>query len=114
MDNQKLFEAVESLKSSYVPLSRYPSTQRDICFQVTSDTAYAQVISAVEKVLSLSKIDTSITPVDIYQPLGGATKNMTIRIKLTADDHTLTSNEANDLIQEVSQSVIQATGATVI
>jgi phenylalanyl-tRNA synthetase beta chain len=114
IDAQKLFDATARLKPNYVPLSRYPGTERDICFQVTDDKTYAQIINEVEKVLDLSKLETSVSPVDIYQPLDGKTKNITIRVSLVAMDHTLASDEANDLIKDISGSVVKATGATVI
>lgn len=114
LDCQKLFMIVQRLKPEYVPLSRYPSAQRDICFQVVNDRTYAQIVNVVEEVLALSKLETSVSPVDIYQPAEGKTKNITIRIKLVAMDHTLTSDEANDLIKDISGSVVKATGATVV
>jgi len=114
IDARELFSAVARLKPSYKPLSRYPGTERDICFQVESGKTYAEIVDEAQKVLSLSELETNISPVDIYQPDDGNTKNITIRISLVAMDHTLTSIEANDLMKKVSDSVIKATGATVI
>jgi len=98
----------------YTPLSRYPSSERDICFQVASSVQYADIISAVDGVLKTSTFETSVTPLDIYQPADGQTKNVTIRIKVTSYDHTLTSDEVAQLTENVAQAVIAATNATVI
>jgi phenylalanyl-tRNA synthetase beta chain len=114
LDSRKLFMAASQHKPCYKPLSRYPGTERDICFKVSSDVNYADVSSAVEAVLYRSESDTSLQPVDIYQADGSKTKNITLRIGLTASDHTLTAQEANQLVEQVSQAVIASTGAIVI
>lgn len=114
IDSRKLFTAVERLKPNYKPLSRYPGTERDVCFQVGSDKAYDEIVEAAQKVLAVSEFETIVSPVDIYQPDDGKTKNITIRIDLVAMDHTLTSSEANGLVKEVAVAVIKATGATVM
>jgi phenylalanyl-tRNA synthetase beta chain len=114
LDSYKLFTAASQNKPNYQPLSRYPGTERDICFQVATDVEYAKVVSSVETVLHQSKLETNLQPVDIYQLDGSQTKNITLRIGLTASDHTLTAQEANQLVDLVSQSVISSTGATVI
>ncbi len=114
IDAGSLFAAVCELKPSYVPLSRYPSTERDICFQVDSQITYRQIIVAVEHALINASPGVEVSPVDLYQPEDAATKNITIRLKLTAHDHTLTGDEANGVVKVVTDSVMADTGATVI
>lgn len=114
LDSHKLFMAASQHKPNYQPLSRYPGTERDICFKVAGDIKYASVVSAVETVLGQSELETNLQPVDIYQADGSQTKNITLRIGLTANDHTLTAQEANQLVEQVSQAVIASTDATVI
>lgn len=114
LDSRKLFMATSQLKPSYQPSSRYPGTERDICFQVPSDIEYASIVSAIQTALADSEFDTNLQPVDIYQAEGSQTKNITLRISLTAGDRTLTADEANQLVERVSQSVISLTGAVVI
>jgi phenylalanyl-tRNA synthetase beta subunit len=110
-----LYEAVKKLTNSYRPVSRYPSTERDICFQVASDVRYQQIIDSMESVLRDTEIETVISPVDIYQQENDAsTKNITVRIKLTAGDHTLTGDEVATIIGNVTEATIAAIGATVI
>lgn len=109
-----LYEAVKKLKPSYKPLSRYPGTERDICFQVTNETEYGQIIRLVEERLTLVQLETAVEPVDIYQADAAPTKNITIRIKLTSHEKTLTGDEVNDVIGDVSQFVCQKANASVI
>lgn len=109
-----LLTAVSQKKSSYKPLSRYPSTERDICFQVNENVPYAQIVTSVNEVLAQTDIETTVSPVDVYAPSEGALKNVTIRIKLTSHDKTLTGDEVTGLINTVIDATSQATGATVI
>lgn len=111
---EALLTAVRQKKSSYKPLSRYPSTERDICFQVNENVSYAQIVTAVNEVLSQTDLETTVSPVDIYAPSEGALKNVTIRIKLTSHDKTLTGDEVADLVNTVIDATSSATGATVI
>ena len=64
--------------------------------------------------MQTEKYQAEVSPVDIYMPENGQTKNITIKIKMTADDHTLTSEEVNGYINSVIGSVISETKATVI
>lgn len=109
-----LLEAVQKLTSAYKPLSKYPSTERDICFQVEAAVQYQQVVDAARGALTKTDLTTEITPVDIYQSEGATAKNITIRIKLTAHDRTLKSEDVASVIDAVSASVIAAVGAKVV
>lgn len=108
---QKLLSTNEP---SYQPLSKYPGTERDICFQVKSDVTYQQVIDAAKEGLKKSKLLTAIEPVDIYQPESTETKNITIRVKLTSYDKTLTSEEVATVIDQLSEKVVKALHAHVV
>ena len=111
-------EAIElaqrHVANSYRPLSRYPSTDRDICFQVDQEVAHAQVIEAAQLALRDTELETAITTIDIYQPSDGDTKNITLRVRLTANDRTLTSDEVASTIAGLSEEVITATSAVVV
>ena len=114
IESIKLFEAVQRLGNSYMPLSRYPSTDRDICFQVKNDVSYGQIVDAATAVLKDVELETSLVPVDIYQPEVGTTKNVTIRLRLTSHTKTLTANEVNLVVEGTSQNVVAQLGATVV
>lgn len=109
-----LHQAVTKLTSDYTPLSRYPGTERDICFQVSDSINYGDIAARVDTVLRDSNLETTILPVDIYQAENSDTKNVTIRIKLTAHDRTLKGDEVADVIQQVTSTVVEALHATVV
>lgn len=98
----------------YKPLSKYPSTDRDICFRVAKDVQYDDIIAAASSLLDTLSLETEVTPVDIYQPADGATKNITIRLKLTSPEKTLTADEIEQVEIKVTSAVSAATNATVI
>jgi phenylalanyl-tRNA synthetase beta chain len=114
LDADAVLRATQKVGPLYVPLSRFPSTERDICFQVESPTEYSKIVTIAQDILAGSVPQSVISAVDIYQPEDGKTKNITIRIKLIPTDHTMTSDEANTVIKSVTEAVIVATHATVI
>ena len=114
INSKVLFELAQKLGFSYTVSSRYPSSERDICFQIKCDINYDQIINTIENALQTEKLESSVTPIDIYKPKGGETKNITVRIKLTAYDHTLTSDEVTTVIDSISNLVIEKTQAIVI
>ena len=88
--------------------------ERDICFKVESGINYGQIIDILNSNLKDIDLDVEMLPVDIYQPKDSIQKNITVRIKLAARDHTLTSEEVNSITARISESVITKTGAVVI
>ncbi len=110
-----LLEAVQKLPNSYRPLSRYPGTERDVCFQTAADVRYSAITNLVHEALTNVGIEYEISPVDIYQPQNAlATKNITIRIALVSHDHTLTGEEAGGIIDTVVNHVTAKIDAKVI
>ena len=114
IDINSLFDIYKQLGSSYKQQSKYPSTERDICFKVLNNINYDQIINEIENTPLQSDISMAILPVDIYQATGSDTKNITIRIKLNSTKHTLTSDEVTELINIISQNVISKTNASVV
>lgn len=109
-----LFDVYKKVTSSYKPQAKYPGTERDICFKVSNDVRYSQIINAIKSAPNKDNIGIAIEPADIYQADGSDTKNITIRVKITALDHTLDGVEVADIIKNISSLVITATNATVI
>lgn len=115
LDPRVIYRATQKTGTTYRRLSRYPSTERDICFQVRSDVSYRKILDVVNDVLSEQQLETSVKPVDIYQAEDEPTaKNITIRITLTSHEKTLTGDEVATLIERVSQRVMSDLDAKVI
>lgn len=114
LDPRALYYAATNAPNSYMPLSKYPSTERDICFQVARDVTYASVYEAVTDGVQKSGITSFITPLDIYQPQDAETKNVTIRIRLIPTEKTLTGEEIAIIVDGLTKNVVDRLGATVI
>ena len=106
--------ALEKKENNYKPLSKYPSTDRDICFQVSRDVQYNDITTAVSAALATQTLESIVIPVDIYQPEEGTSKNITVRLKLTSHEKTLSGDEANEVVNSVVTEVVKSTGARVV
>lgn len=114
LNTRAIFNAFQNLDNGYTPVSRYPSSERDICFSVDESTSYGQIVTAAEGALESITLEVMLSPVDIYQSLGAKTKNITIRVKLTSYSHTLTGDEVSSVIDSLAESVVAETHASVI
>ena len=102
LDTRSLFTAASAATSDYTPLSRYPGSERDICFQVANNVSYSELVSCVQKVLNGVDLEATVSPVDIYRFEDSPVKNITLRIKLVSHDHTLASDEIAEVISQVA------------
>lgn len=114
IDPRALLEVVKTLEPQYKPLSRYPGTERDVCFQVSNDVHYSAVVDSAVTALNETGLITSVQPLDIYQAEGSDTKNITIRIQLTSYDKTMTSEEVGEVMDTIINRVTNETDGRVI
>ena len=113
LDPASLHQAAQAVGVTYQPISRYPSTERDVCFQVASGVSYAEIHTAAQVIQSDDAVVT-ILPLDIYQPENSDVKNITLRFSLTPYQKTLSSEEANAVVESIAKNVCDATHAKVV
>jgi phenylalanyl-tRNA synthetase beta chain len=115
LDTDKLFEHIQSFSNQevYKPSSKYPSVERDICFKVDTDKSYQAIFDSATEALQISGLEYKIDPVDIFSD-NDETKNITIRIRLTSHDKTLTSGEVAKVVDGVVDSVGRRTKGVVV
>ena len=89
---------------NYRPLSRYPSTTRDISLKMQSAVDYASVYACAEEVAKKHReLQISITPIAIYQPKDDdSTKTVTLSVKFTSAERTLTDKDTAPIIEEIA------------
>lgn len=109
-----LLKLTTDLTSSYVPLSKYPGTERDVSFQVPKDTPYQTVYDQAKLALMETGLGIAVTPVGIYQPESAETKNITVRFSLGSYDKTLTAVDVQKIMTELTEKVIIATQGKVL
>ena len=99
--------------SNYQPLSRYPSTSRDLSLKVPAQVNYASVYGCVKDVIdSHQDLQIVITPISIYQPEDdNSTKTITFNIKFTSLERTLTDKDIAPIINEIVMTTATNLGA---
>jgi phenylalanyl-tRNA synthetase beta chain len=109
-----LLKLTSSLKPTYEALSKYPRTDRDVTFQIAKEVPMQTVYDALSEALLSTNLQSGTAPLDIYEPEAGETKNITLRITLGSNEKTLTGDEVNKIMAEVTEKVVTATHGKVI
>lgn len=113
IDFDRLLQASEKSAETYRPLGRFPSAERDITLSVSSDTKYADLLSAVTGALDKTGLDTTVDHADIYQPESNDRKNITLHITIASSAKTLTSDEVATVMSTVAEAATEKVGAEV-
>lgn len=95
----------ENAGNNYRPLSRFPSTGRDISLRAASSVSYADLRRVVQSVVdeTANDISAKIEPRAIFQPANNqSTKTTTFRITFTSYNRTLTDAEVKPIIDRVA------------
>lgn len=98
----------------YVASSKFPGSERDVCFKVANEVTYAELTAAINDAIESIDYQISVAPLDVYQPEDGATKNITVRLTIVSLDTTLTSDEVNQAVNAIIQKVIEKTQAVIV
>ena len=107
-------DIVNHTQKSYAPLSKFPSVTQDISLKVAADTNYETVFWTAQKAASQDDdVDIKITPRDIYQAEKSDAKTITLRVRATSHDRTLTDGEVADILQKIGEVASAELGAAV-
>ncbi len=93
--------------NAYIPLSRFPQIQQDLCLRTSIKHNYAKLSEFLEKQLEKAKTlhgyDYELLPLDIFQKEGDKDhKQTTWRIVLSHPERTMTTSETNHLLDNIS------------
>ena len=102
------FSALETpTPARYQPLNKFPAVEQDLCLRTSAELTYGELTDFVLK--TLGKISAEhgykyeLSPVDIYQRPGDkAHKQTTWHITLAHPEKTLTSAEANKVLDKIA------------
>ncbi|HET6622770.1 MAG TPA: hypothetical protein VFG56_02440, partial [Candidatus Saccharimonadales bacterium] len=89
-------------------------TSRDLTLEVADKVSYADVSQVINEALNNSQLLSSLELTHIYRADGGTTKNLTFRVQVIDPVKTITSDEANLLIEQVADQVKHKLGAKVV
>lgn len=95
-------DVLKKSNMTYQPLSRYPSTEQDLTLKVAAKLPYAQLKNLLESELGKTGYQWSLRPLSIFQEENSKTKNISFRITLTHFERTLTTKEANELVEKLA------------
>ena len=109
-------EAVYAKQGShYQPLSRYPSTTRDISLKVPSAVKYQQLLQTLDEVVRDVAMEVRIEPLTIYRSEDDAEqKTMTWRLTFTSHARTLVDRDIAPVMQQIERAAKDAWGAEVV
>ena len=96
----------KNIGDSYHPLSKFPSTRRDISIEIDLAVSYKDVLNVVKN--SLQKQDDefiSISLVDIYRAKDSSFKTITLNISMTNYNRTLTATDASRIIENINKAI---------
>lgn len=94
--------ASKSKRKIYKPLGKYPSTEQDLTLRLPASTEYAETEAKIEEALSATGYVWSMSLVSVFQKEGDESKNFTFRFTLSHPDRTLTTEEVNKLLDEIT------------
>lgn len=114
LGTEDILKATQATEADYKPMSKYPGTSQDITIQVNKDLEFSKVQKTIEVALATSEIEWSLTPVVVYQPENGKTKNITFRIQLINHQKTITRTFANEVIDKIGTTLSKKIGANII
>lgn len=113
LDAAKLYSVAPPHKP-YMPIGRFPGTERDICFKVDQGVSYTALYRVVQDEIATSNLQTHVEPVDAYQREGDTSKQITLRVYLTNLTKTIESDEAKALVDRIASVARDRLGAEVI
>jgi phenylalanyl-tRNA synthetase beta chain len=97
---------VSILEPVYIPLSRFPKVEQDLCLRLPADKTYKEIYDFVNEQVAKLKPENSaanISPVDIYQRENDAGhKQITLRLSIASYDRTLTDTEVAKLLDQIA------------
>ena len=101
--------------SHYQPLSRYPSTTRDISLKVPSAVRYQQLLQTLDEAIQTTDMSVQIEPLTIYQSEDDvAQKTITWRLTFTSHERTLADNDIAPVMQQIERAAKDAWGAEIV
>ena len=115
LDMAGLEAAYAKRDSHYQPLSRYPSTTRDISLKVPSAVKYQQLLQTLDEVVRDVAMEVRIELLTIYQPEDDAEqKTMTWRLTFTSHERTLADKDIAPVMQQIERAAKDAWGAEIV
>ncbi|MGI6612648.1 MAG: phenylalanine--tRNA ligase subunit beta [Candidatus Nanosyncoccaceae bacterium] len=115
VDLMELFELVQKASvAENISLAKFPSVERAICFESKTDLIFAELETALQSAALQQKYDIKYRPIDIFIDDKKTFKRTTFELSISDSTKTLTSNEANVIIDAISEMVKKELGIEIV
>lgn len=108
IDIDVLLSSLVHTKKRYASIPRYPYSQQDATFDVSSNIAFAALHGSIQVAAKNEEKEhgysVMIEPGAIFTPEGSDRKRFSFRFTLTHPDRTLTTDEVNRFLVEISKT----------
>jgi len=94
-------------QTTYLPLLKFPATMQDVTLKVNAEVRYADVAELAASGLGADeRLRVTVAPLDIYMSDSDAShKHITLRITLQHSERTLTTDDTNDLLDDMVRHI---------
>lgn len=93
---------LQAKEIQYTALSKFPSSEQDLTLQVEQKISFAQLEKLLKSELGKTGLQWRLEPLSIFSKDQTEKKNISFRVTLTANDHTLTTEEVSRVIENLS------------
>ncbi len=104
----ELQRALAHAQKHYSSLPRYPTSQQDATFDVAATVTYSMMLSSIVKAAATEQAEHGynydITPGTIFVPEEGNRKRLSFKFTLSHPERTLTTEEVNKFLDEISKN----------
>jgi phenylalanyl-tRNA synthetase beta subunit len=111
----ELITASKTAKRQYASLAKYPKSQQDITLEVPAKISHGVLRSDIEKSLAILEKEHgyvwSLENGSLFTPEGSDKKRMSFRVTVHHPARTLTTDEVNKLLDEVSRRAVTSFAA---
>lgn len=115
LDLEAFVELAARDRQVYKPLSRYPSTSRDVSLRVPGTTTYRAMYDTVmQAVKQYDTLDIQTALTTIYQPEGADRKTFTFHLDITSHERTLKDADITPLIDDIAARASRALQAEMV
>ena len=115
VDLMKLFELVQKASvAKNISLAKFPSVERAICFESKPDLTFAGLEATLQNAIKQQECVIKYQPIDIFVDEAKTFKRTTFELSISEPTKTLTSNEANIVVDAIANFVIKTLSVKVI
>ncbi len=104
-------QSINKQLTTYTPLSKYPSIDRDVTFVCETSMSYRDIVSNISAHIREISVPITVALKDIYQANSSSNKHMSFVFTIKPELQTMTSDQASAVMNDIIAIVEQNTTA---